>query len=231
MGGFVGYKETTPEMNGSNVVRNGEDDTIDENIGDDGGNSNHSNVVDDVEKPKDISIHKCFGDDADNCNADKDDCISDASSEDDISEDDNIQDDCISEAGSDDGVVPDFLLDICNDFHDCHTITQKTIKNYIMQKVNTAFERKRSQTIRDSVLYGQTTNQHNEDSLLSSFYLQRVAKYFDQDIYYGTVTTSKPFKSEEGILLWHVQYDDEDSEDLNKEELIQAIELFKSKFV
>ena len=72
---------------------------------------------------------------------------------------------------------------------------------------------------------------NNEDSLLSSFYLQRVAKYFDQDIYYGIVTTSKPFKSDEGILLWHVQYDDEDSEDLNKEELIQAIELFKSKFV
>ena len=71
----------------------------------------------------------------------------------------------------------------------------------------------------------------NEDSLLSSFYLQRVAKYFDGDIYYGTITTSKPFKSDKGILLWHVQYDDEDSEDLNKEELIQAIELFKSKLI
>ena len=43
--------------------------------------------------------------------------------------------------------------------HDCHRITQKTIKNYIMQKVNTAFERKRAQTIRDSVLYGQTPSQ------------------------------------------------------------------------
>ena len=43
--------------------------------------------------------------------------------------------------------------------HDCHRITQKTIKNYVMQKVNTAFERKIAQTIRDSVLYGQTTSQ------------------------------------------------------------------------
>ena len=58
-----------------------------------------------------------------------------------------------------------------------------------------------------------------------------MAKYFDQDIYYGTVTTSKPFKSDKGILLWHVQYDDEDSEDLNKEELIQAIDLYKSKLI
>ena len=72
---------------------------------------------------------------------------------------------------------------------------------------------------------------NTEDILLSSFYLQRVAKYFDQDIYYGTVTTSKPFKSDKGILLWHVQYDDEDSEDLNKEELIQAIDLYKSKLI
>ena len=44
--------------------------------------------------------------------------------------------------------------------HDCHRITQKTIKNYIMQKVNTAFERKIAQTIRDSVLYGQTPTQN-----------------------------------------------------------------------
>ena len=43
--------------------------------------------------------------------------------------------------------------------HNCHRITQKTTKNYIMQKVNTAFERKIAQTIRDSVLYGQTPTQ------------------------------------------------------------------------
>ena len=63
---------------------------------------------------------------------------------------------------------------------------------------------------------------------MSSFYLQRVAKYFDEDIYYGTITTSKPFKSDKGILLWHVQYDD-DSEHFNKEEVMEAIDLYKSR--
>ena len=72
---------------------------------------------------------------------------------------------------------------------------------------------------------------NNEDNLLSSFYLQRVAKYFDQDIYYGTITNSKPFKSENGILLWHVQYDDDDSEGFNKEEVMEAINLYKSRLI
>ena len=72
---------------------------------------------------------------------------------------------------------------------------------------------------------------NNEDSILFSFYLQRVAKYFDGEIYYGTITTSKPFKSDKGILLWHVQYDDEDSEDFNKEEVIEAMDLYKSKLI
>ena len=65
---------------------------------------------------------------------------------------------------------------------------------------------------------------------MSSFYLQRVAKYFDEDIYYGTITNSKPFKSDKGILLWHVQYDDDDdSEHFNKEEVMEAIDLYKSR--
>ena len=58
-----------------------------------------------------------------------------------------------------------------------------------------------------------------------SFYQQRVAKYFNINstdnhkteikkvLYYGTITSYKPFKSDKGILLWNVQYDDNDSED------------------
>ena len=72
---------------------------------------------------------------------------------------------------------------------------------------------------------------NNEESLFSPFYLQRVAKYFDGHIYYGTITTSKPFKSDKGILLWHVQYDDGDSEDFNKEEVMEAMDLYKSKLI
>ena len=56
-------------------------------------------------------------------------------------------------------------------------------------------------------------------------------RYFDEDIYYGTITTSKPFKSDKVILLWHVQYDDEDSEDFNKEEVMVAMDLYKSKLI
>ena len=37
------------------------------------------------------------------------------------------------------------------------------------------------------------------------------------------------FKIDKGILLWHVQYDDEDSEDFNKEEVMEAMDLYKSK--
>ena len=82
--------------------------------------------------------------------------------------------------------------------------------------------------------------------IYSFFSLFFFAKYFDQDtneneddnnnndkgdskgtLYYGTITTSKPFKSNKGILLWHVQYDDDDSEDFDKEEVMAAIELYK----
>ena len=70
-----------------------------------------------------------------------------------------------------------------------------------------------------------------------SFYLQRVAKYFDEHsndksesnkaLYYGMITSSKPVESDNSILLWHVQYDD-DSEDFNKQELMDAIKLYRT---
>ena len=44
-------------------------------------------------------------------------------------------------------------------------------------------------------------------------------------------TNSKPFKSENGILLWHIQYDDDDSEDFNEEEVMEAINLYKSRLI
>ena len=46
-------------------------------------------------------------------------------------------------------------------------------------------------------------------------------------LYYGTITTSKPLKSNKGILLWRVQYGDNDSEDFDKEEVVEAIDLYK----
>ena len=106
---------------------------------------------------------------------------------------------------------------------------EKRMKNTIERKT---FEERGllQQYLAEEAQYEKLDWNNNEDNLLSSFYLQRVAKYFDQDIYYGTITNSKPFKSENGILLWHVQYDD-DSEDFNKEEVMEAINLYKSRLI
>ena len=87
---------------------------------------------------------------------------------------------------------------------------------------------------------GTKNDSEKEPNTNESFYLQRVAKYFDQDtedndkseskklLYFGTITSSKPVKSDNGILLWHVQYDDDDSEDFNKLELMEAIKLYRT---
>ena len=107
---------------------------------------------------------------------------------------------------------------------------EKRMKNTIERKT---FEERGllQQYLAEEAQYEKLDWNNNEDNLLSSFYLQRVAKYFDQNIYYGTITNSKPFKSENGILLWHVQYDDDDSEDFNKEEVMEAINLYKSRLI
>ena len=49
-------------------------------------------------------------------------------------------------------------------------------------------------------------------------------------LYYGMITTSKPYKSDKGILIRHVQYDD-DSEHFNKEEAMETIDLYKSRLL
>ena len=127
------------------------------------------------------------------------------------------------------GLVLLEMLDDTRDFKCNNQLLrwEKRIKNSIERKT---FEQRGllQEYLEEEKLYD--TN-NDEDSLFSSFYLQRVAKYFDGIIYYGTITTSRPFRSDKGILLWHVEYDDGDSEDFNKEEVMEAIELYKSKLI
>lgn len=53
----------------------------------------------------------------------------------------------------------------------------------------------------------------------------KVAKYFDADLFYGTVTSYT--KSQGG--LWHVRYDDGDEEDLDRTEVSEAMKLFATE--
>jgi hypothetical protein len=56
-----------------------------------------------------------------------------------------------------------------------------------------------------------------------SFIGRRVGKYFDDVLYYGTVSKWVPAAVVDGgIDLWLVEYDDGDAEDLEEDEL-QAI--------
>lgn len=50
----------------------------------------------------------------------------------------------------------------------------------------------------------------------------RVAKYFDEEVYFGTVKNFIPPD------LWHIVYDDEDMEDYDLKDLRKAIALYKS---
>jgi len=52
----------------------------------------------------------------------------------------------------------------------------------------------------------------------------KIAKYFDADIFYGTVT--RYLKYQGG--LWHVRYEDGDEEDLDQREVTEALKLFGS---
>ena len=52
----------------------------------------------------------------------------------------------------------------------------------------------------------------------------RVSKWFDEDLYFGTVTGYD--KKEK---LWKILYDDDDEEEFEKKELIVAIQLYQDK--
>ena len=56
------------------------------------------------------------------------------------------------------------------------------------------------------------------------FISQRVAKEFDSKVFFGTV---KEQWNDSGVTQWHVLFDDDDEEDLNKRELKKALKLHK----
>jgi hypothetical protein len=67
----------------------------------------------------------------------------------------------------------------------------------------------------------------NHDSLgaMQAFVGRRVAKYFNGEIFLGTVAKAIPDDEAESGFYFHVNYDDDDSEDFDKSELMDGIEL------
>lgn len=67
-------------------------------------------------------------------------------------------------------------------------------------------------------------NQEGED-----YVSRRIAKEFDGSVYYGTVKEFYPSERVDGgVSLWHVAYDDGDSEDMEFAEILQCVELYKN---
>ena len=66
-----------------------------------------------------------------------------------------------------------------------------------------------------------------------SLYNLCVAKYIlnkntkKNILYSSTITSTNPFKSDKGILLWYGDYDDGDSEDFDETEVLNAIDLYQ----
>lgn len=54
---------------------------------------------------------------------------------------------------------------------------------------------------------------------------QRVAKYFDGELYFGSITNAFPDTEAECGLYFHAKYDDGDSEDYDKSELLESLAL------
>jgi hypothetical protein len=52
---------------------------------------------------------------------------------------------------------------------------------------------------------------------------RRVAKYFDEDLYFGTV---KNVRTDEKGPMWFIQYDDGDNEEFEEDELLQHMSLY-----
>jgi hypothetical protein len=63
-------------------------------------------------------------------------------------------------------------------------------------------------------------------------YIQlRIAKYFDKDLYYGTITEFSPStENEEKIDLWRGKYDDGDEEDYEEKELMRLLKLYVTNY-
>lgn len=77
-----------------------------------------------------------------------------------------------------------------------------------------------------------TSQQEEEPSsqkqaIVDPFVGQRVAKYFDDDLYYGTVDLFIPAEEmRESVDVWHIAYDDGDAEDMDRYDLDEALELY-----
>lgn len=56
----------------------------------------------------------------------------------------------------------------------------------------------------------------------------RVAKYFGDDVYFGTVGEFW-YDSEDEESLWRIDYDDGDKEDLAKDEFVEALKLYQKQ--
>ena len=61
----------------------------------------------------------------------------------------------------------------------------------------------------------------------SIFVNRRVAKFFGDDLFFGTVKNFIPFK-DAGVQLWHIEFDDNDEEDCNQQELEAALRLYRT---
>lgn len=60
-----------------------------------------------------------------------------------------------------------------------------------------------------------------------SYVGRRVAKYFDKQLYFGTISSWDPAAIvDEKIDLWKVDYDDDDSEDMEEWEVHSSLELY-----
>ena len=58
-----------------------------------------------------------------------------------------------------------------------------------------------------------------------SYFGHRLAKYFGDELYFGTVDGFEPAGGDEDAL-WHVTYDDGDQEDLDAEEMVEHLTLW-----
>ena len=77
-------------------------------------------------------------------------------------------------------------------------------------------------------LQNDTALADNDAKVAEAFLGRRVAKYFHEEVYYGTVSRWLPaYENRDKVHLWHVVYDDGDQEDYEREELDTALNLYE----
>lgn len=86
----------------------------------------------------------------------------------------------------------------------------------------------RTQTTRKRESFLKTSSAKKQlpaDQSPSSFEGRRIAKRFDEGLFFGTIVSHRVDKR---TTYWHVQYDDDDAEDLDYDEVLQQTALFES---